>query len=711
MLEGIVMATLDEEQQQAANTLITFLRKAKPGEPVLAQVTGAVGAGKSTIMRIVAAEVRLIGKIPVLIEDIAGEIDSGPMALLSAVDQLEKENVERTDWSILDDPSQPWSSKLAFVKNKIDRHGDSLVLICDEPMNWYRGGRPRANDTPDEYARQFAEWIAGEARCHRVLSGLLPEGVQPVTSLIRAPRIENALAYWRDADSWNGLTGHANKLSEAAAWPLERRSVWEVRLCVALSVFLPVQAVISLAAKSTSAKTLADTLLDHLEKDPAHKHLREGLARLAVSRDLLDREMVRELLVGTSTVERAVVEDVLMEWRLQRGRLHPLVRQAIINRPHDHSRPASKACWSLQSQDLRKVHRRLADEYLRRSVATRLEQLEAFHHQSLCSELPVPQADARLRFVEQLHEIGWSLSYVFREHKPAAEYFRFAVSLDETRAYSHHYLAFNLDWMATETQTVEQSYLRAIELQPTHPWWWSRWISYLATRGEYRRARDEWQRSRDALSIGDSTSDWMFLSLHRWVARWLLHWGQLDFAEEVLREIPQELAHRDLSILALQDLLVALWHAKRGVCVFPLTVPAREWRSSSHHTDLPPVVGGESLSQWFPARVESIDEELGEVRLAVGRWPKSSDDEFASEDQLFTRDEVSSAACGFGWAELAAGRFVELGYYGLAGQMRLALHPETEWRDSNLLRLVPPPSRWFKRAVDEAWSSLGEQKR
>jgi hypothetical protein len=84
------------------------------------------------------------------------------------------------------------------------------------------------------------------------------------------------------------------------------------------------------------------------------------------------------------------------------------------------------------------------------------------------------------------------------EHERAAEYFRFAVSLDEQRAYSHHYLAFNLDWLARESPTVEQSYLRAIELQPTHPWWWSRWISYLATARRVSAGAPRSGNERDA---------------------------------------------------------------------------------------------------------------------------------------------------------------------------------------------------------------------
>ena len=75
--------------------------------------------------------------------------------------------------------------------------------------------------------------------------------------------------------------------------------------------------------------------------------------------------------------------------------------------------------------------------------------------------------------------------------------FRLAVQLEPEHAYAHHYLAYNLDWLAEETEDLEFHYREAIRLQPTHPWYWSRWISYLATRGRYREAKITWHEALD----------------------------------------------------------------------------------------------------------------------------------------------------------------------------------------------------------------------
>ena len=58
------------------------------------------------------------------------------------------------------------------------------------------------------------------------------------------------------------------------------------------------------------------------------------------------------------------------------------------------------------------------------------------------------------------------------------------MELDLTDDYAHHYRAFNLDWIAEDQPTIESEYQRAIELNPRHPWWHSRWINYLITVGK-----------------------------------------------------------------------------------------------------------------------------------------------------------------------------------------------------------------------------------
>ena len=62
------------------------------------------------------------------------------------------------------------------------------------------------------------------------------------------------------------------------------------------------------------------------------------------------------------------------------------------------------------------------------------------------------------------------------------------------------------------------------------------------------------------LSIsGDETPSWIFRALHQWVARWLLHWAELDFAENGPPRNPKGPYREGIaSIKALWSLLEAL---------------------------------------------------------------------------------------------------------------------------------------------------------
>jgi tetratricopeptide (TPR) repeat protein len=297
---------------------------------------------------------------------------------------------------------------------------------------------------------------------------------------------------------------------------------------------------------------------------------------------------------------------------------------------------------------------------------------------------------------------------MLRDRRAAVELFRLALDFDEQSAYSHHYLAFNLDWLAENAGEIEAHYQKAIDLQPSHPWWWSRWITYLATRGRFRAARETWRRAVDTLSISDdAASDWVYVSLHRWVARWLLHWGELDFAAEVLRSIPGRLRAGNPSVQALQDLLSALRIAEYEPAVFPLTVPySLWWESPTGHTGLPPELGGLPLRSWRPARIEAIDAGTERVVFTAMRHPEEAGGKWKYFTEEFPRKDVESAAHEFSWGDLGEGRFVEFAYYGDKQLLRIGLHRETELRGPNILPLVPPPDRWYQHAVEESWESM-----
>jgi tetratricopeptide (TPR) repeat protein len=704
------MATINEKQQNFAGKLVEQVLRFPTGRDALWNLTGSVGSGKTSVLHLIQESFWATGTIPLMVTAPAGEVDAGPIALLEAADQLEAAHLLNGERGAINDPKLRWSDKMAAITAAIERNHNSVVILCDEPALWHRTPQASLEDTPEHCARSFADWIARESTCRRIVSGWVDVDV-PVRGRPPVPRLDDGRSFLAESGYWFSAESIAGSLNNALTQELPERSPWEMKLCVALARFKEPRKVAEQVVNGTSVLALLEEVFDLVEGEE-YRVLREGLALLAIPRTYMREQVFNDLTRELTSLDRDLIRSCLCVQESDRIALHPLLRREMVNRARDPQRAEKNQLWRLRIAERRGTHQRLHQEYPSAKATSFRDQLEGLHHELLGGTgLPNP-SDNRLRFVEQLHELGRTLSYVFREHQRAANLFRLALEFDPDHPYSHHYLAFNLDWLAQETQEVEAHYQKAIELQPTHPWWWSRWVSYLATRGRFRQARSVWRSALDAMSVSeDGSPEWVYLSLHRWVARWLLHWAELDFAEDVLRSIPSTLSERDASIQALWNLLGALRIAELGPAVFPLTVPITEWWSANGHTGLPlthPDHPKQEMRFWRPARVSSVDQHSGRLFLVVADRPAEQKAPLHYRDVDLSRDQVEHDAHGFTWADLEEGRFLELAYYGAEETLLIGLHRVTEYRDPQLIPLVPPPDRWYRQAVDAAWDSTEE---
>jgi tetratricopeptide (TPR) repeat protein len=714
---------LSERQDQTAVQLVRDLHSLAPGRKALLNLTGAAGSGKTSVLRRVADQMhREKVWLPLLVTAPNKEGDSGPIALLETADQLRAGGLLNGEVAILSDPTRPWAEKMAAITNAVDRNSSDVVILCDEPALWYRLEESLLAGTPHFSARAFADWIESRALCRRIITGWIPGDSRPAAR-VRAPRLDDGREMLLHPGDWGTLADCVSQLRGSLPEPLPDRTAWQMKLCVALATVLPPGEVASVSMSEASAKVILEQVFDLVETRVEYRDLCTTLAKLALARTHLEKAVLNEFMADLPEPERALIETCLLDWTSDRAGLHPLVRDEVLKRDSLAGREEKKKPWRLPRSRRMAVHDQLAIEYEIESDTDLRDPLERLHHEMLGESFHHLDSDARLKFVEellkshgrlkfveQLDEIGRTLSYKNFDHRSAVNVFRLAVQLVPEHAYAHHYLAYNLDWLAEETEDLEFHYREAIRLQPTHPWYWSRWISYLATRGRFREAKTTWREALDELSISeDGSPDWMFLSLHRWVARWLLHWAELDFAEKVLRAIPRDLTEEDSSVQALWSLLRALRKAERGDSVFPLSVPPSEWRSPTPHTDLPTRFHDAPLHSWVPARVEAIDQEDGVAFLLAAKLPASQKDEFSYFETDLRLDQVEAAACNFEWDNLREGSFIELAYYGEDKEpKRIAMHRETTWHDPNLLPLYPRPERWYERAVQESWKKEAE---
>jgi len=214
-------------------------------------------------------------------------------------------------------------------------------------------------------------------------------------------------------------------------------------------------------------------------------------------------------------------------------------------------------------------HVRLAEYYTRvfgklessDDAGSMLAEFEAFHHATSSADTTLLNRLTPF-FVDQLDAYGRAVSLAGNRGL-AVQAFERAVRWDPNDDYAHHYWAYNLDYDGIKPAEVEEHYQRARDLKSSRPlWWsrwitflitvygrttavrvkrlwWSRWITFLITRGRAAEARAAWGRAVEVLKLTSvRSSSWIYQDLHKWVIRLLLHRALLDFAEDVLRNVP-----------------------------------------------------------------------------------------------------------------------------------------------------------------------------
>lgn len=375
---------------------------------------------------------------------------------------------------------------------------------------------------------------------------------------------------------------------------------------------------------------------------------------------------------------------------------------------HDALRQAISHVWTERHPSQEDTHRLLAEHYRDRfqaerdSVQSLPYAMEAYHHASASAD-PAFLADIRPFFQDQLCIRGKALS-LYAQRAPqnedfarrfddAANLFRQALAWDGEDDYANHYYAFNLDVRGREAKTVAEHYLKAIDLAPGNVWWHSRWISFLITRGRIPQAWSAWQ---DALAVleqaYDRGDDFLYLHLHRWVAKLLLRSGQLDQATAVLDDVPEGVATEQPIFGALRQRLHSLREAQRNRTVFPARIPPSDWWNGPHLC-AQRNAEGVAVTRWMPGRVAAVTE--GTVSLIVAQPPDGDGEPRygswelpSAEFDCFSLDERSGA--------IHAGRFVEIAFYGDEQRPVIRVHREQS-RQIDVIRIeFPDPNRYLR---------------
>lgn len=350
--------------------------------------------------------------------------------------------------------------------------------------------------------------------------------------------------------------------------------------------------------------------------------------------------------------------------------------------------------WLELSRRVRSTHEQAADLHRARfaqasgarNVASSIrEELEVVHHRTSAGDAKLLLEDS-IWFADQFVDLGRTLSRQER-HREAVQAYERAVEHDPDDAYAHHYLAWNLDVDAREPARVERHYRKAVERASEHPWYQGRLVSFLITRGRAREARLGWDAAlAEVLRAHGSEDERVYEELHGQVARLLLHRGELEFARDVLEDIPEHIAGDAAWARALRRLLEGLFEARDQRLVFPPSLPAAErWR--------PRLFDSSELAgaTWMPGRIDNHDTDQVHIRVAR----RAADTvEYAWLD---LSHPAFHTAVGAVRPLPPAGTFVEL----VERPERLVLRRQAAelYSDDALPRLFPRPDRYVGARV------------
>lgn len=657
------------------------------------QLYGRPTVGKTTTLRKLSQRLSDEGFCPLYIDAPPRALDSGAIALVRTAGALKDAQMINGKCDLISDLEYPWENKLEVITDALKRNSDKVVLLLDEPQEWAPFFYEEAHFA--QRTQRVIRSLLTENNCRCVIAGKLPDRF-PAEKVLLDETAEDLTPWLLNPDNWGVLSQFTARIVDTLKERVNNFSPLDMRLLVALSsVTSSFEDTLRWAVQNESRRDISKRFANELTGSPQLSELAQLWAKLALIRSPFPPSFLDDLIPsGLDEIAEGVLKNCLIFHFKEEDKMfmHELLRQDAWSHPD----------WLVPEERL-KAHAKLSELY-QASFSSKLsgythrealaEEMESYHH---AVESGDEHLVSRLRvfFVDQLDHFGKTLSKLKR-YKAAADVFHRAVILDPEDDYANHYLAYNLDIEAVSSDKVELHYQKAIELEPENVWWWSRWISYLITRGRTQAARVAWGNALDALGFpGQEGQFFVYEHLHIWVARLLIHRGVLDFATEVLGEIEKQdvgylgfNALKATGIKALQRRLKALLEARENRAVFPLSIPPEKWWDGPHKAPLKTNEG--RLVKWLPGRIEGIDEKVIYIKVAERHGdPITYYDLDLPTDlfDLYSRDENSSA--------IAAGRFIELSYYGsLENDPEIYVHRE-RLEEKDLPPLFPNPQRYI----------------
>lgn len=647
-------------------------------------VVGAPSTGKSNVLSLLAETFGAPRVYRTRMPTIGD--DAGPVALATLAAQLEPSAL-----AFVQDIGRPWGEKARYVARLLGQR-DAVVLIDDVRQ-------PASGHQPLVFDDQATDLVDGllRERGVRLVTTSTDWPWHRATHVPLVPQLDASMIALAMADLGAELAAAVEQVKTLCA-RFARRSPVELRLAAELIAHgMSTDAVESMSGP----RALARAFLTRL---PVHERL--ALQRLAVMRLPCDQATLdRIAAIGVVTASRRW--QAVAVYRSGDGWVLPAVIAGELRALADEGRLPPDPARVEEA-------RRIAVEFHTASFNTASanhdvtgavrHELEVVHHLTQAGDA-AELLQRSLWFVSQYDALGrvvgtagatlyrkQSLDTLPRDAGPppeaeqllraAVKAYDRALAHEPLDAYALHYRAYNRDILAEDAEAVEQGYRAALEADPQQIWHHGRLITFLITRGRRDDARAAWDEALWQLD-GLREQHWLYTQLHRAVALLLLHRGNVEFARDVLEDVPGQYANISWFPKLRQRLQVLEEQADQRL-VFPPSTPLKErWAG--------PRLATSGVAAWTPGWIEAIDDERVIVRFAERR----GDVEVFGRAE-YTHDQFRER-CAI--PVPPAGTFVERVWFtGRANEVILC-HP-TEVADElpGLPALpFPPPARYLNR--------------
>ncbi len=690
---------------EVLESLLSEIPRADPGARW--EICGSPTSGRSTLLRRLRLGLEEASLRPVLVVAPAPARDAASSALLQLAGGLHDRGVVNGALDVVKDPRMELAERLGRLRQELSiGDTDDVVVLTDEPDRW----SSPSGGTPQPFGRQ-ARLIreAFQGLGFRQVSTHGPRSLSRSSAATKAgPRVHHLEGAtpeeWReDPATWGPLGSLSSELGEALGGDSTRYSPLEWRLLVAVAAVDSLDAAAGLVrgrAATVPRRAIAETLSRGIATNESWEGLRTLWAKLALLRRPFSMALVEQLhgapMVGK---EREILQRCLLFEEDEHWHLHELLRAD------------AQDTW-LEARERERVHALLSEHYHEEFVSITdhggdvsswqealASEVEAFHHAAESHDVSAMDR-LSVYFVEQLDSLGQVLSKDARDYPAAVRVYDRALAWKADDDYAHHYLAYNLDIQGIEPGRVARHYLEAISLDEANTWWWSRWISFLITRGRLEEAELAWNRAIDLVTAAGASAH-VYWHLHRWVSGLLAHRAQVDLARRVLRDIQRDLVGSEGWLRGIERYLRALEAAHDQEAVFPLSVPPEKWWQGPHLCGSRSA-GGEPLARWLAGRIDLIDEQG--VFLTVGEAPGIGEGAPRFGEMQIPRSSFDQWTGNERSSELIEGRFIEIGFYGAieSETVRIRVHPDEDVAEGLLPAQEMDPTRYLRAA---GWTS------